>query len=274
MSRGKGARRKPARGKAKTSRGLKVQKSRHLDIQKSRHLDVQMGLFVGEPRARLPAALYLRVSSAEQTVENQREPLLRLAEARGWEPTLYVETVSGSGKKRRPVFERMMLDAKAGKVRAVAVTALDRLGRSLGTVVETLNILHAAGAVVVSIREGIDTTTPGPVQTLLLGLFAALGQVELQLNRERTQAGLERARKFGTKSGRPIGRPRLDAELLRKASLLVDGGETVRQAALTAGVSKTTLQNYRREELAKRAEAERQAHEDVARMARGVARNP
>ncbi len=87
------------------------------------------------------AAVYLRVSTDRQTVENQRAEVEQLARARGYEPIPYEETESAA--KRRPVFDRMLADARAGKLGAVVIWALDRLHRSMqGSVNDVLELDH------------------------------------------------------------------------------------------------------------------------------------
>ncbi|MFP2964044.1 recombinase family protein [Myxococcus sp. 1LA] len=189
----------------------------------------------------MKAALYLRVSTDKQTLENQRAPLLALAEARGWTPVPYEET--GSAVKSRPVFDKLMVDAKAGRVRAVVVVALDRLGRSMSGVIATVRELDRVGCAVVSLRESwLDTG--GPARDLLLAVFGWVAQEERRILVERTNAGIERARRQGTKSGKPIGRARSSSIMLGAGARLVQEGRSIRTAAKVAGVGEATLRRY------------------------------
>ncbi|MCE9674094.1 recombinase family protein [Myxococcus stipitatus] len=218
-------------------------------------------------RLGVRAACYLRVSRGSQTVDNQRAPLERVVVARGWTPVWYEETVSGAAG-RRPVYEQMMRDAQSGHVSVVVVAALDRLGRSMSQLVTAIEQLHSWGASVVALREGLDTASAGVVRTMLVGVFAALADAERQYISERTRAGLARARAQGTKSGRPIGRPRKYVDQVRAgAKLLAVGDASMRDVARRVGVPLTTLRDHLARERAAREEAERAARDAVGRMA-------
>jgi putative DNA-invertase from lambdoid prophage Rac len=190
------------------------------------------------------AGLLRRVSTDEQTLENQREPLEQLAAARGWEPVWYDEEAVSGAAKRRPVLELLLADARAGRIRAVGVVALDRLGRSMSGVIAAVTELHRVGCVAVSLREPwLDTS--GPHRDLLLAIFAWVAQEERRILIERTRAGLQRARRRGTKSGKAIGRPRASSIMLGAAARLVQQGQSIRQAAAaTPGVTATSLRRH------------------------------
>src|SRR5215218_9209438 len=187
---------------------------------------------------RLRAALYLRVSTLDQHVDNQGHELRALAVTRGWRVIEeYVdEGVSGS-KDRRPALDRMMLDARRGRVDIVAVWSLDRFGRSLAHVCTAVQGLHERGIAFVSVREGLDLSTAAG--RLQLHILSALSEFERSRLVERTRAGLARARRQGTRLGRrPV---RLtDTQLAAVAAL------PVREAARQLGVSVNTYQKARR----------------------------
>ncbi len=113
---------------------------------------------------------------------------------------------------------------------------LDRLGRSLPHLIETVAALERRGVGFRSITEAIDTTTPGG--RLVFHLFGALGQFERDLIQERTRAGLAAAAVRGRKGGR---KPVITAEKLARARALTGKGLTVREAATRLNVSKTAL---------------------------------
>lgn len=151
------------------------------------------------------AACYLRVSTDRQTVENQRHEVEDLVRARGYEPRFYQEVESGA--KAHPVLERVVADARAGKVRAVAFWALDRAGRTMQGAVALVLELDRLGVQVLSVREPwLDTG--GPVRSLLVAIFGWVAEQERARLIERINAGIARAREKGTRSGRAIGRPR------------------------------------------------------------------
>jgi DNA invertase Pin-like site-specific DNA recombinase len=119
----------------------------------------------------------------------------------------------------------------------LVVWRLDRLGRSLEHLIETVKGLEADGVGFHSITESLDTTTNGG--RLVFHIFGALAEFERELIRERTLAGLASARARGRKGGRPA---RLDAKKLATAKrLLQDPDLTVAEVAETLGVGRSTL---------------------------------
>ncbi len=185
----------------------------------------------------LAAALYIRVSTDRQTAENQLAELRQLAAARGFEPMSYEEVESAA--KARPVMDRMLADARAGRVRAILVWALDRLHRSMVGSIQTVLECDRIGVPVISVREPwLDTS--GPVRPLLVAIFGWVAEQERTRLIERTRAGLERARHQGTR----LGRPPVSAILLRAAAELVAAGVPVAEAARRKGVKRTTLRRF------------------------------
>ena len=184
----------------------------------------------------LRAALYARVSTTDQTTENQVLELRRYAEARGWTTAEYLdEGISGS-KDRRPALDRLLTDARRRRFDVLLVWRLDRLGRDLKHLVMTLDELAALGIAFTSLNEGIDTGTPAG--RLQLHLLAAIAEFERARIVERVRAGIARARKHGTRIGR---RPTTftDGDLERTAHL------SVRDAAKALNVSRSALYRAR-----------------------------
>ncbi len=183
------------------------------------------------------AAVYIRVSTADQSVENQRGAVEQLARARGYDPVFYEEVESAA--KKRPVLDRMIQDVRAGRVAAVAVVALDRLHRSMLGAISTVLELDRLDVRVLSVREGwLDTA--GPVRPLLVAIFGWVAEQERTVLIERTKAGLQRARAQGKRLGRPPGSP----VLLRGAAALVEAGTSVAEAARLKRVHRTSLRRY------------------------------
>lgn len=181
------------------------------------------------------AALYLRVSTEKQNAANQLAEVEALARARGFEPVVYGETASAAAK-RRPEFERMLHDARTGKISAVVVWALDRLHRSMVGTVRDVTELHRLGVRVLSVRESwLDTE--GPTTPLLLAIFGWVAEQERNRLRERTHAGLERAKE----QGKTLGRPRVSPTLLSTAVERVRGGGNVKNTAAAVGISERSL---------------------------------
>jgi putative DNA-invertase from lambdoid prophage Rac len=186
------------------------------------------------------AAIYLRVSTDEQTVDNQRPDLERVAEARG---LVIVATYEerASTAKRRPSFDRMMTDARRGAFNVLLVWSIDRFGRSMAGNVNDALALDGAGVKIASVREPwLDTG--GPVRDLLLAIFSWVAEQELRRLVERTRAGMDRARANGTRSGKPIGRPhRLPPRDAERARRMRAAGGSVRAIATAMKASRSTV---------------------------------
>lgn len=150
------------------------------------------------------AAIYLRVSTKDQTTENQRRELAVQAERAGWTVVEVYEDAGFSGAKgrdKRPALDRLMRDAARRHFEVVMVWSVDRLGRSLQDLVGFLGELHALGIDLVLRAQGIDTTTPGGKALFqMMGVFA---EFERSMIIERVNAGLARAKAEGKRLGRP-----------------------------------------------------------------------
>src|SRR6202162_2461902 len=136
------------------------------------------------------AALYVRVSTDRQTVENQVAALTRVAEARGWQ---IVETFSDAGisgakgRKDRPGLDQMLKDAQRGKFDVVMAWAIDRIGRSLVDLLNTIEGLKACGVDLYLDQQAIDTTTPSG--KLMLQMTGAFAEFERAMIQARIHAG-------------------------------------------------------------------------------------
>jgi len=149
-------------------------------------------------------AIYLRVSTSEQTVENQRHELKAVASRHGWNVVAVFkdEGISGTkGRDKRPGFDRLCKGLARREFDQVAVWSVDRLGRSLQDLVGFLAELHAKGVDLYLHQQGIDTSTPaGKAMFQMMGVFA---EFERTMIVERVKAGLARARAQGKRLGRP-----------------------------------------------------------------------
>jgi putative DNA-invertase from lambdoid prophage Rac len=179
------------------------------------------------------AALYLRVSTDKQTVENQRAEVEQLARARGFDVAVYEEV--GSAVKARPVFQRLLADVRAGRVQAVACWSLDRLGRGFEAF-DTYRELARLNVRVLSVKEPW-TDVAGPAQELLAAVMSWVSGFERQRLVDRTKAGLVRARAQGKRLGRPAASPLKVAAAVAR----VQGGASIREAAKAAGVGYGTV---------------------------------
>jgi DNA invertase Pin-like site-specific DNA recombinase len=193
------------------------------------------------------AALYLRVSTGEQTTANQRRELEASAVNRGWQIVAVFEDagISGAkGREKRPGFDRALKDATRGKYDVLMSWSVDRLGRSLPDLVNGLQELRAAGADLFLHQQALDTTTPaGRAMFGMLGVFA---EFERAMIVSRVNAGMARAREKGTKSGKAIGRPKVAAEVERAILAHLKAGNGILKTAGLVGVGSGTVQRIRR----------------------------
>lgn len=181
------------------------------------------------------AAIYARVSTFDQEPENQLQELRRYVEARGWLATEYVDRGVSGAKDSRPALDRLVMDARRRKFDTLIVWRLDRLGRNLKHLITLLEELQAMGVTFVSLREGIDATTPaGKLQMHILGAIAEFERARIA---ERVKAGLARAKA----QGKRLGRPRLVVPEDRLRPLR---GMSVRRAAAALGVSAATAHRW------------------------------
>ena len=181
-------------------------------------------------------AIYARVSTSEQTCDNQLIELRRYVEARGWTGTEFVDSGVSGTKDRRPALDALMKDAKRRRFDVLVVWRLDRLGRNLKHLVTLLEDIQAIGILFVSLGEGIDCTTAAG--RLQLHVLAALAEFERARIAERVRAGLARVRA----SGKRLGRPAIDVattDLQQTAHL------SVRDAAGALGVSRSVVHRAR-----------------------------
>ena len=184
----------------------------------------------------MKVALYARVSTGEQTVENQVLELRRFVQARGW--TIYREYLDegfSGARDKRPALDALIRNAKRRRFDVLLCRHLDRLGRSLKHLVTLLDELQVLGIAFVSLAEGIDATTPAG--KLQMHILAAIAEFERERIRERVMAGLARARRQGRKLGRPRRLPPRD-------QLVQVQGLPTREAARRLGVPRSTLQRW------------------------------
>lgn len=181
---------------------------------------------------------YTRISTAGQDDQLQRDALTAAGvQARD----IYSDVTSGSKvATTRPGMQKLMGYAQSGDT--IVVWRIDRLGRSLLDVLNTVNGLRDKGIMVRSIADGIDPeTTTG---RLMLNMLATLAEYERELIVERVNAGITAARGAGTVFGRPPTDPALTAEKLQIVAKARAGGKTAQQAAQLVGWSRATLYRH------------------------------
>jgi DNA invertase Pin-like site-specific DNA recombinase len=179
------------------------------------------------------AAIYARVSTTDQHVENQLAELRSYAERRGWTSAEYVDKGVSGAKDRRPALDELLKAARRRRFDVLVCWRLDRLGRNLRHLILLLDELQALGIAFVTLGEGLDTSTPAG--RLQLHVLSAIAEFERARVQERVVAGLARARAQGRRLGRP--ERQIDSALLATARDL-----PVREAARRLGVPRTTLQ--------------------------------
>lgn len=179
------------------------------------------------------AALYLRVSKNEQTIDNQRLELERVASNRGWKivSVFKDEGVSGAfGRGVRGQYDAMLKKGVQAQHDVVMAWDVSRLSRSLSDLVQTLDELHACGIDLYLHQQAIDTTTPaGKAMFQMCGVFA---EFERDMLSERVKAGLSRAKGQGKVLGRPI-------KIANIKKIFDDrtAGKTIREIAREEGLS-------------------------------------
>jgi DNA invertase Pin-like site-specific DNA recombinase len=194
------------------------------------------------------AAIYLRVSTGEQTTNNQRRELEAAAEVRGWHVAAFYEDAGISGAKgrdKRPGLDALLKDATRRKFDVVMAWSVDRLGRSLADLVTGLQELHDARVDLFLHQQAVDTTTSsGKAMFQMLGVFA---EFERSMIKDRVNAGIARIKAgAATKSGKPIGRPTISADLERAIREHLAAGTGMLKTAKLVGVGSGTVQKVAR----------------------------
>ena len=184
----------------------------------------------------MKVAIYARVSTHEQTAENQLLELRRYVDARGWTAVEYVDQGVSGAKDRRPALDQLVSDVRRPKVQAVVCWRLARPGRNLRHLVMLLDDWQSRGIAFVTMGEGIDTSTPAG--RLVAGVLASIAEFERARIQERIMAGLARARAQGTRLGRRRG------DAVRR--LHECEGLSHAQAAARLEVSVATVKRWRR----------------------------
>ena len=186
------------------------------------------------------AAIYLRVSTQDQTTKNQELELQQVAERMGAETVKVYRDhgISGAkGRDKRPQFDALCKAAARREFDLVMAWSVDRLGRSLQDLVAFLSELHALRIDLFLHQQGLDTTTPaGKALFQMMGVFAEFERAMIQ---ERVRAGLRRAKS----EGKQLGRPPIAPELVTRIREARAAGLSVRKAAARFGVAPGTVQN-------------------------------
>jgi DNA invertase Pin-like site-specific DNA recombinase len=190
------------------------------------------------------AAIYVRVSTDKQTVENQIQELRQIAQRRGWEIVEEYRDagISGSkGRDKRPGLDRMLKDASKRRFDVVMAWAIDRLGRSLIDLLGTIQSLDVCGVDLYLDQQAIDTTTPaGKLMFQVTGAFA---EFERSMIRQRVNAGLKRA----VEQGKQLGRPKIASAIEKRILSHLKAGKGILKVARECGVGTGTVHRIARE---------------------------
>jgi DNA invertase Pin-like site-specific DNA recombinase len=190
------------------------------------------------------AALYVRVSTDRQTVENQIAALTKVAEARGWQIVDTFSDVGISGAKTRedrPGLDDLLKRAQRREFDVAMAWAIDRIGRSLIDLLNTIETLKTVGVDLYLDQQAIDTTTPAG--KLMLQMTGAFAEFERNMIQARIHAGLKRA----VAAGKTLGRPLNDPDAIEKARRALRKGIGINRTAKLVGLSNGTVQRLKDE---------------------------
>jgi DNA invertase Pin-like site-specific DNA recombinase len=190
------------------------------------------------------AAIYVRVSTDKQTVENQIRELRQIADRRGWQVVAEYHDagISGSkGRDGRPGLDTMLKDAQRRRFDVVMAWAIDRLGRSLIDLLGTIQALEACGVDLYLDQQALDTTTPAG--RLMFQVTGAFAEFERTMIRQRINAGLKRA----VEAGKTLGRPRISEKVEERIHAQLRAGKGILKVAREVGVGTGTVQRIKQE---------------------------
>ena len=169
--------------------------------KRASHRSESPPVFGHSRKAPLRAALYARVSTHDQqTLKLQNRAMRDYAGRRGWIIAIEIKEV-GSGASVRELRQKLLDAARRRDIDVVVVWRLDRWGRSMADLVNTLQELRDLDVGFVSLMEALDLTTPSG--RAMAGLLAVFAEFEREILRERVRAGLAHARENGIRLGRP-----------------------------------------------------------------------
>lgn len=189
---------------------------------------------------------YIRVSDDKQTVENQKLAIEKYVSSHpNWRIVNWFKDEGISAFKERPSFNKMKELIPLHLFDAIIAYKLDRIGRSVIDLRNNIDFFKANDIDVIFVADNIDTSTPQG--RLFFTIQSAFAEYEAEMIRERTKLGLARVKASGSKSGNPLGRPRIkisDNELIR----LYNEGNGLQKVANLLGIKKSTVQ-YRLKKL-------------------------
>ena len=181
---------------------------------------------------------YARVSTHDQqTLGLQRDAMAAYAQQRGWSIVATITEV-GSGARERRQRDQLMRAARRRELDAIVVWRLDRWGRSVVDLVNTLHELQELGVGFISLHEALDFTTP--TGRAMAGLLAIFAQFEREILRERVKAGIAQARRHGRRHGRPPSVAHRAPDVQRLATAGLSQSAIARQL----GISRSSVRRF------------------------------
>jgi DNA invertase Pin-like site-specific DNA recombinase len=202
--------------------------------------------------SRMTVAIYARVSTEEQGLDDQLDKLREHCRRWEWEAVEYLDKISGKEGASRPGLEQLLRDASRKEFAAVLVHKMDRFGRSTLDTLTNIRSLDQYGVRFIALQEHIDTDKASPTGKFILTIFAAVAELERSFILERTGAGLKRYRRnyaagivgvtCHSKSGKdlPIGRPKVVFDRQRARDMHAKG-RSVASIARLLGVGVGTV---------------------------------
>ncbi len=187
--------------------------------------------------------LYLRVSTSDQTTENQRRELITVAERQGWSVAHIFEDTGISGAKgrdKRPAFDALCKAVTRREIDMVASWSVDRLGRSLPGLIEFLELMRDKTCDLYLHQQGLDTSTSAG--RAMFGMLSVFGEFERAMTVERVRAGMARAKANGVTFGRKPIEDSLRQQILERTA----NGETPYAIAKMLGCDRKTASKYAR----------------------------
>lgn len=188
------------------------------------------------------AVLYLRVSTTEQDVENQRSELERICEEKDWEIVETITEESSAYQGKREKFQKLFDMAHRHEYDVLVTWSLDRLDRrGIQETLQSLQRLDDNDIQFYSYQEPYLTTLDSHTRELIISVLSWVAEMESERRSERTKAGLERARDQGKQIGRPKKGSEAEREAIRK--MVEKDGLSYREVEEKTGVSKSTVSN-------------------------------
>ncbi len=183
------------------------------------------------------AAIYVRVSTAEQETDMQETELREYVGNRGWSVSIYRDKGWSGAKHDRPALNALLGDMRKRRFDVIVVWALDRLARSLKQLLTIAEECGSLGVDLVSLKQNVDTTLPAG--RLTFQILGAVAEFEREMLRERVRAGMAQAKRAGKRVGRPARR-QFHASDIERMKALRAKGTSVRKLASSFGTTQWT----------------------------------